>query len=90
MLETLPGQSTSAPQLRRVLSTWDLILYGIVAVTPSAPVTEFELVRAPLMYHKTVAPSSSRRSVRRSARKLGFRGMRYLYPGHKMRIAGPG
>jgi putrescine importer len=30
-----------APRLRRVLSLWDLILYGIVAVTPSAPVTVF-------------------------------------------------
>jgi putrescine importer len=29
------------PHLRRVLSLWDLILYGIVAVTPSAPVTVF-------------------------------------------------
>jgi amino acid transporter len=27
--------------LRRVLGLWDLILYGIVAVTPSAPVTVF-------------------------------------------------
>lgn len=31
-------------RLRRVLSLWDLILYGIVAVTPSAPVTVFGLV----------------------------------------------
>ncbi|MFB3921555.1 MAG: APC family permease [Terriglobia bacterium] len=31
------------PRLRRVLSVWDLILYGIVAVTPSAPVTVFGL-----------------------------------------------
>lgn len=32
------------PRLRRVLSLTDLILYGIVAVTPSAPVTVFGLV----------------------------------------------
>ena len=31
------------PRLRRVLSLSDLILYGIVAVTPSAPVTVFGL-----------------------------------------------
>src|SRR5258708_9170647 len=31
------------PRLRRVLSVWDLILYGIVAVTPSAPATVFGL-----------------------------------------------
>ncbi len=31
----------TVPRLRRVLGVWDLILYGIVAVTPSAPVTVF-------------------------------------------------
>ena len=31
------------PRLRRVLSLWDLIFYGIVAVTPSAPATVFGL-----------------------------------------------
>src|SRR6266404_4367539 len=36
-------ESGSAPHLRRVLSLWDLILYGIVAVTPSAPATVFGL-----------------------------------------------
>jgi putrescine importer len=30
-----------APRLCSVLSLWDLILYGIVVVTPSAPVTVF-------------------------------------------------
>ena len=39
-------QSTSAaggPRLRRVLTLWDLIFYGVVAVTPSAPATIFGL-----------------------------------------------
>jgi len=31
------------PHLRRVLSLWDLFLYGIVSVTPSAPITVFGL-----------------------------------------------
>ena len=35
--------TTDVPRLRRVLGLWDLILYGIVAVTPSAPVTVFGL-----------------------------------------------
>ena len=35
--------SGGVPRLRRVLSVWDLILYGIVAVTPSAPATVFGL-----------------------------------------------
>jgi len=33
----------SVGRLKRVLSIWDLILYGIVAVTPSAPATVFGL-----------------------------------------------
>ena len=36
-------EATEVPHLRRVLSLSDLILYGIVAVTPSAPVTVFGL-----------------------------------------------
>ena len=35
--------SGGVARLRRVLSVWDLILYGIVAVTPSAPATVFGL-----------------------------------------------
>jgi len=37
-------ETSGVPHLRRVLSLWDLILYGVVAVTPSAPVTVFGLV----------------------------------------------
>ena len=33
----------NTPRLRRVLTLWDLIFYGIVAVTPSAPATIFGL-----------------------------------------------
>lgn len=36
-------EATEVPHLRRILSLSDLILYGIVAVTPSAPVTVFGL-----------------------------------------------
>ena len=36
-------EASGTPRLRRVLSLGDLILYGIVAVTPSAPVTVFGL-----------------------------------------------
>ena len=35
--------SGGVPRLRRVLTVWDLVLYGIVAVTPSAPATVFGL-----------------------------------------------
>jgi len=40
MSPTSPAQ----PRLQRVLSLWDLAIYGIVAVTPSAAVTVFGLV----------------------------------------------
>lgn len=40
--QTTNGDS-SVPRLKRVLSAWDLILYGVVAVTPSAPATVFGL-----------------------------------------------
>ena len=36
---------TAAPHLRRVLSLWDLILYGIVLVMPIAPVPLFGLAQ---------------------------------------------
>jgi amino acid transporter len=37
--------ASSVPHLKRVLSAWDLILYGVVAVTPSAPATVFGLAQ---------------------------------------------
>jgi putrescine importer len=37
------SSAATVPRLRRVLTLWDLILYGIVSVTPSAPVTVFGL-----------------------------------------------
>jgi len=37
--------SGSVSHLRRVLSVWDLIFYGLVAVTPSAPATVFGLAQ---------------------------------------------
>ena len=33
------------PRLRRVLTLWDLIFYGLIAVTPSAPATVFGLAQ---------------------------------------------
>lgn len=42
------------PRLRRVLSVWDLIFYGIVAVTPSAPATVFGLAQVKSRGHAVV------------------------------------
>ena len=38
-----PATASDPQRLRRVLSLWDLIFYGLVAVTPSAPATVFGL-----------------------------------------------
>jgi putrescine importer len=38
-----PMAGAEVPRLRRVLTLWDLIFYGIVAVTPSAPATVYGL-----------------------------------------------
>ena len=38
--------SSAAPRLRRVLSLWDLIFYGIVLIQPIAPVPLFGVVQA--------------------------------------------
>jgi putrescine importer len=38
-----PASTAPVQRLRRVLSPWDLIFYGIVAVTPSAPATVYGL-----------------------------------------------
>jgi putrescine importer len=38
-----PTAGAEVPRLRRVLTLWDLIFYGIVSVTPSAPATVYGL-----------------------------------------------
>jgi putrescine importer len=45
---TLPAQSQSSvaggPRLRRVLTLWDLVLYGIVVISPAAPMPIFGVI----------------------------------------------
>src|ERR1700680_741823 len=50
----LPPDSGSVPRLKRVLSVWDLMLYGLVAVTPSAPATVFGLAQVRSRGHVVV------------------------------------
>jgi putrescine importer len=42
---TLQRQATAEPHLRRVLTLWDLILYGIVLIMPIAPIPLFGLLQ---------------------------------------------
>src|SRR5262249_62324384 len=37
-METTASTTSAAPRLRRVLTLWDLIFYGIVLIQPIAPV----------------------------------------------------
>jgi putrescine importer len=51
---SIPNQSDSSaavPKLPRVLTTWDLTLTGIMAVTPSAPVTVFGIAMVVSLGH---------------------------------------
>src|SRR5262245_5222447 len=51
---TAPSQDLGVPRLKRVLSVWDLVLYGLVAVTPSAPATVFGLAQVKSHGHAVV------------------------------------
>jgi amino acid transporter len=52
----LIADDAAGPQrLRRVLTVWDLVFYGVVAVTPSAPVTVFGLASRMSEGHAIVA-----------------------------------
>jgi putrescine importer len=50
--QTEAGETT--PRLWRVLSVWDLMFYGLVAVTPSAPATVFGLAEVKSRGHVVV------------------------------------
>ena len=56
LMSEIPGPSRNfaAPHLLRVLSVGDLFLYGVVAVTPSAPATVFGLADAQARGHVVV------------------------------------
>ncbi len=40
-MENTPASSSAAPRLRRTLTLWDLILYGIIVIQPVAPMSVF-------------------------------------------------
>jgi amino acid transporter len=41
METTSSGSPSSAPRLRRALTLWDLILYGVIVIQPTAPMSVF-------------------------------------------------
>src|SRR5580698_5114249 len=49
-----PTTTGEVLRLKRVLTVWDLIFYGMVAVTPSAPATVFGLAQVKSHGHAVV------------------------------------
>ena len=49
--------TTEVLRLKRVLTVWDLIFYGLVAVTPSAPATVFGLAQVKRRNKRTTSLS---------------------------------
>jgi putrescine importer len=76
----LTGQldSSGIPRLRRVLTAWDLALYGLVAVTPSAPATVFGL--AQLRSHGHVVDTLLVAMVAMILTAISYGTMAALYP----------
>ena len=81
--------SAAPPRLRRVLTLGDLIIYGIVAVTPSAPVTVFGLAQVRSHGHALltillamVAMIFTGISYGRMAARYPSAGSAYTYVGH--------
>src|SRR5579864_7737983 len=68
----------SVPRLRRVLSVWDLILYGLVAVTPSAPATVFGLAELRSHGHAVVTILAAMAAMVLTA--ISYGRMAALYP----------
>ena len=69
---------TGVPRLRRVLSVWDLVLYGLVAVTPSAPATVFGLAERMSHGHAIVTILSAMVAMVLTA--ISYGRMAALYP----------
>ena len=65
-------------RLKRVLSVWDLILYGIMAVTPSAPATVFGLAQLRSHGHAVVTILASMVAMVLTA--ISYGRMAALYP----------
>jgi amino acid transporter len=72
------GRDNGIPRFRRVLTLWDLILYGIVAVTPSAPATVFGLAELRSHGHAVVTILAAMIAMVLTASSYGR--MAALYP----------
>jgi amino acid transporter len=85
------GASPSAPRLRRVLTLWDLVLYGIILIQPTAPMPVFGVVHAKAQGHVVTtvligmfAMMLTAMSYGRMARAYPSAGSAYTYVGREL------
>jgi len=76
-LQTQNGDN-GVPRLKRVLSAWDLVLYGLVSVTPSAPANVFGLAQRMSRGHAVVTVLASMVAIVLTA--ISYGRMAALYP----------
>jgi putrescine importer len=72
------GDPAPVPHLKRVLSPWNLILYGVVAVTPSAPATVYGMADRLSHGHAVVTIMASMIAMVLTA--ISYGRMAALYP----------
>lgn len=80
----------AVPRFRRVLTLWDLILYGIVAVTPSAPATVFGLAELQSHGHAVVTILAAMIAMVLTASSYGRMAARYPSAGSAYTYVGRG
>jgi amino acid transporter len=85
------GASPSAPRLRRVLTLWDLVLYGIILIQPTAPMPLFGVVAVKAQGHVVTtvligmfAMMLTAMSYGRMARAYPSAGSAYTYVGREL------
>ncbi len=94
-MESLPGTTTSsAPRLRRTLTLWDLILYGIIVIQPTAPMPAYGVFSNAGQGHVVtsiliamVAMVFTAMSYGRMARVYPSAGSAYTYVGRELHPA---
>lgn len=95
MPESAPSASTAAaPRLRRALTLWDLVLYGIVVIQPTAPMPLFGVVYQEARGHVVtavliamVAMLFTALSYGRMARAYPAAGSAFTYVGRELHPA---
>ena len=87
----IEGDMSRGPRLRRVLTLWDLIIYGVIVISPMAPMTFFGVLSRRGNGHATtcillamVAMSLTAVSYGRMARVYPSAGSAFTYVGREL------